>query len=314
MKWPSHEKMKFPFKWMVLRAPPEKSVVLDRRRIYILPTKQGMLFALILFLMLTGSINYGLSLGFALTFLLAGMSLVSIFHAFANLEQLRIEPGKVAPVFAGEPARFSVHLENGARVRHDIGLRAGGTESFHDVGTGKAAVAEFTLPTTKRGLLAPGRFTLFTLYPLGLFRAWAYAELTMPCLVYPSPAVPFAHSPESDSNTGATPYPGYEDFSGLRVYRPGDSPRHIAWKSFARGRELQVKEFDEFRGGGALWLDWGSLDGDVETRLSKLVRMALDAHSAGRRFGLRLPRQTIPLGIGEQHKLRVLEALALFEP
>ncbi len=306
--------MKPPFKWMVRRAPPEKSVVLDQRRIYILPTRQGMLFALILFLMLTGSINYGLSLGFALTFLLASMFLVSIFHAFANLAQLKLDAGKAAPVFAGEDAHFRVHIESGEKGRYSIGLFAGGRETFIDVEKGRAGVAEFSLPAKKRGLLNPGRFTLFTLYPLGLFRAWSYVELTMNCLVYPSPSAPFPYPSGSDSNIGGTPFPGHDDFSGLRAYRPGDSPSHIAWKSLARGRGLQVKEFDELKGAGGLWLEWSSLEGDVEARLSKLAGMALDAHSEGRCFGLRLPGKTVPVGSGEAQKLRVLEALALFEP
>ena len=44
-------------------------VVLDRKRIYILPTRRGLLFAVFLLVMLLGSINYALSLGFVLTFL-----------------------------------------------------------------------------------------------------------------------------------------------------------------------------------------------------------------------------------------------------
>lgn len=313
MRWPFHDKMKLPFKWMIRRALPEKSIVLDRRRIYILPTKQGMLFALILFLMLTGSINYSLSLGFVLTFLLVSMALVSMFQAYANLENLKLEPGKVSAVFAGESAHFSVHIETGGKNRHSIGLLAGGRETFLDMEKGKTAVAEFSMPTVRRGWLLPGRFTIFTLYPLGLFRAWSYAELTMPCLVYPRPSESAPPRHVSESAAGGVPFPGYEDFAGLRSYRPGDSPRHVAWKNFARGRGLQVKEFDELKGGGELWLEWARLEGGVEARLSQLARMVLDAHAGGRRFGLRLPGKTVPVGMGEQQMLRTLEALALFE-
>ena len=298
---------------MVRRTPVERFAVLDGKRIYILPTKQGMLFALMLFLMLTGSINYDLSLGFALTFLLSGLYLVSIYHAFANLAGLRLEPGKLSPVFAGEAAIFKMNVAAGEKARQGIGFLARGNESFRDVAKGKDAVGEFIFMTKRRGWLRPGRFTVFTLYPLGLFRAWSYVELDMPCLVYPRPASDFPGRRGGDSEKGPIAISSHDDFSGLRAYRPGDSFKHVAWKNFSTGRPLQVKEFEETKGEESLWLDYGSIQGDVEERLSKLVAMTLDAHKGGVRFGLRLPDKTIQPGMGVLQKLQVLEALALFE-
>ena len=45
-------------------------VTLHRRRVYILPTKMGVAYSLMVFAMLLGSMNYNNSMGFALTFLL----------------------------------------------------------------------------------------------------------------------------------------------------------------------------------------------------------------------------------------------------
>ena len=68
-------------------TPPESgTIVLVHRRVYILPTQLGWLFALTLAILLVGSINYALSLGFALTFLLAGMGLAGMAHTARNLE------------------------------------------------------------------------------------------------------------------------------------------------------------------------------------------------------------------------------------
>ena len=66
--------------------------------------------------MLAGSINYSLSLGFALTFLLGSMVLVSILHTYRNLAQLTIYAGKAASVFAVQPASFAIHLANRSAV------------------------------------------------------------------------------------------------------------------------------------------------------------------------------------------------------
>src|SRR6185503_4845476 len=102
------------WKWFVGRnAPEEGRIFLAQSRVYILPTKYGLVFAFALILMLLGSINYNLSLGYVLTFLLAGMAVVSILHTFRNLAYLGVSAGRVEPVFAGDTAPFLVSFDNG---------------------------------------------------------------------------------------------------------------------------------------------------------------------------------------------------------
>ena len=86
---------------------------LDSRRIYILPTRAGLLFGLALFTMLLAAINYGLALGFALTFLLASVGLVSMLHTWRNLAGLTLRAGRAEPVHAGEIAEFGLIVHNG---------------------------------------------------------------------------------------------------------------------------------------------------------------------------------------------------------
>ena len=66
-----------------LRAPQHGPFVLEHRRVYILPVSHGYLFAFVLLIMLAGSINYSLSLGFVLTFLLAGWASTACCTRFA---------------------------------------------------------------------------------------------------------------------------------------------------------------------------------------------------------------------------------------
>jgi len=70
------------------------TVTLNQRRIFILPTKQGLGFACVLLLMLLGDINYNLSLGYALTFLLATAGAMTMLHAFRNMAQLEVRAGR----------------------------------------------------------------------------------------------------------------------------------------------------------------------------------------------------------------------------
>src|SRR3989339_626615 len=92
--------------WAFRRTVETGTVQLNQRRIYILPTRQFFGFAFVLVLMLLGDINYNLSLGYVLTFLLATTGGLSMLYAFRNLAQLEIHAGYVEPVFAGEQARF----------------------------------------------------------------------------------------------------------------------------------------------------------------------------------------------------------------
>jgi uncharacterized protein (DUF58 family) len=293
-------------------------VVLVQRRVFILPSRQGLVFGVVLLVMLTGSINYALGLGFALTFLLGALAVNAMVHTWRNLVNLRVTGGRAPPVFAGDIAQFSLHLENaGDTDRYAIGLTRDRKEStFADVPARSVAPASIGIPASRRGILRPGRLTLFTRFPLGLYYAWAYVDLDMHCVVYPRPADPGLPLPPAASSAGAGVERGrgQEDFSGLRQYHRGDSPRHIAWKAAARDQGLLTKQFAG-RAETELWLDWALLPPrmDAEERLRYLARWVIDAHKEGLSYGLRLPGQTVDMGTGDAQRERCLEALALYE-
>jgi len=291
-------------------------VLLDRRRVFILPTAQGVIFALVLLLMMIGSINYNLNLGYILVFLLGSMALVSILHTFRNLAQLSVSAGSAEPVFAGQDAHFHLSLANpGSLARHAVALRTERFTPVHfDIPAATLAHPIFSVATTRRGILKPGPFVLFTEFPLGLFHAWCKLQLHMSCLVYPRPDPEGTPLP---GTAGGKPGElsqgtGSDDFAGLRPYQPGDSPRHIAWKSAARGEALLTKQFSG-QAPSELWLEWDSLPGlDDEARLSRLCRWVLDAAAADLNYGLRLPGNTLSPDTGAQHRERCLEALARY--
>ena len=294
------------------------TIVLVQRRIFILPSRYGLLFMCAVLMMLTGSINYNLSLGFILTFLLASLGVSAILHTFRNLARLKISPGKVTPVFAGDVARFTLLIDNPTYLeRYSIGVTLHRRESVYiDVPGRQSISVGVPLVTTRRGVLPAGRFTVFTQFPLGLCYAWAYADFDVECLVYPRPEAGRVPLPLADSNDGGgvTRGAGQEDFAGLRSYQPGDSPRHIAWKAAARGETLLTKQFSG-RADLELWLDWRHTPEHmgVEERLSRLARWVIDAHGSTLNFGLRLPGLTLAAASGHAQRERCLEALALFK-
>ncbi|HXZ48883.1 MAG TPA: DUF58 domain-containing protein [Usitatibacter sp.] len=303
--------------WIFRPAVPEvPPVTLVQRRIFILPTRQGYGFGLMIVLLLVASINYSLSLGFVLTFLLASMAGVAMLHTWRNLAHLRLRPGRCDAVFAGDIAHFGVTLESPALERFAIGLRRRGDEPIHaDIGVGEPVTLAVPLRTRRRGLARCGRLEVFTRYPLGLFHAWSYVEFDLAVVVYPKPDENAGAPPGAtgDASEEGIPVPGDEEFNMLRAYRPGDAPRQIAWKALARERGLLTKEFSA-TASSELWLDWDDARArDAEARLSILAQWVLHAEEFGRAYGLRLPGVSVAPGRGEAHRARCLEALALFE-
>ncbi len=301
--------------WAFRRGVETGTLVLNQRRIYILPTRQGFGFAFVLVLMLLGDINYNLSLGYVLTFLLATTGGVSMLHAFRNMAQLEVHAGHVEPVFAGEQARFVFHFRNaGVLERHQIHLHDDeGHRTVFDLPARHSSPVELAIPAPQRGWLDSGRLTLYTEFPLGLFHAWSYVHFDVRCLVYPKPAPPQPlPTASAQSGTGKVTTRGDEDFSGLRSYVEGDALQRIAWKALAREQGLQVKQFSALQG-QELWLDWSLLPNiATERKLEVLTRWVLDADAHGLMYGLRLPDGEIAPHHDAVHRTECLRRLALF--
>lgn len=292
-------------------------VVLSGRRIYIIPTRLGVAFALMIFAMFLGAMNYANNLALGLTFTLASMALTAMHYCHRTIAGLRLSSALCEPVFAGQLARFRIAVENPSPVtRYEILIA-----NDHDVAApirldpNARAVMEIELPAPHRGRLPLEYFEVRSSHPFGIFRAWAYLHMEMACIVYPRPSERAMPPPPLETDTGGAldSVRGDEDFAGLRTFVPGDSPRRIAWKTYARGQDLQVKVF----AGTAVTshqFDWDALDGlGVEARLSQLCRWVEDAHRNGRAYGLKLPGIEIAPNIGAAHRQRCLTSLALFD-
>ncbi len=293
----------------------EGTVTFNQRSIYIIPTRRGFAFAGVLVLMLLGDINYVLSLGYVLTFLLATMAVMSMLHTFRNMVKLEIHAGRAAPVFAGDNAEFLFHFNNpGVLARYGLHLRdQNGHQASFDIDAHEHAEIRLYIPSERRGWLVPGRLTVYTEFPLGLFYCWSYINFDSRALVYPKP-VEHAELPPSTapSGTGSASGAGDEDFAGLRNYAAGDTLQRIAWKALAREQGLQVKQFNALQG-NELWLDlMAAPAADVENRLAIMARWILDAEAHGMAYGLRLPGLELPPERGSMHRDECLRAVALF--
>lgn len=301
---------------------------LKRQRVYIFPTLQGWLYALMLVVMLFGAINYNNSMAFILCFLLTSLALVCMIHTYRNLAGLILTATMPKAVFAGQQAlfpiqldnrlslaRFSIQLESYKTVKKIFRKRERQQIVSISVKAGKPATSYYPVKTSNRGILNLERLKLSTTFPLGLFSAWAYYEPEFYCLVYPTPKgdkqLPQNSFQKENVNYGTQA--GTDDFSGFRKYRPGDPVNSIAWKAFAREQGLLVKQFSG-KGSQTLILAWDAVSNinNVESRLSQLCYWVLLAEKLSLHYGLELPDKKIDPGQGTHHKELCLEALARY--
>ncbi len=291
---------------------------LTARRIYILPTRAGLIFLALWVGMLLGSVNYALAMGYLYTFLLLGLLLTALFATWRNLAGLNLLAVESEPAFAGDALRFTFRLANPhRRVRLAIGVAVDGASTVlaSVPAAGQASVVLRPLARS-RGRQPLGVVRIYSEYPLGLFHAWALLKLNIAGIVWPRPAGSHALPPDAgrEASAGTHAGGGTEDFDGLRAYEQGMPPARIVWKSLARQGEPLAKAFVTPLA-HALWLDWEVLAGlPPEARLSQLARWVLAADRTGKPYGLRLPGQCIAPGTGLAHRHRCLNALALMPP
>ncbi len=302
-------------RWLRRRIPAARRISLNQSSIFIFPSAAGFGFGLLIILLLLAAINYQNSLLHGLVFLLSALFVVCILHTYSNLAGLTFEAMPTEPCFAGEEARFNV------RVLQPVGKQAeavnlgwrGQPTRWPVIFSAQATVVRMFYPAQQRGWLRPDRILVETRYPLGLLRAWTWIDLELQVLVYPRPAfVPLQSQAAGHQAEGELlDLSGSDDFNDLRAYRAGDPVRHIHWPAYARTADLLVKEYASFAD-PRLMLDWDAVNGDVETRLSRLTGMALLANRQGLAFGLRLPGTSIAPGAGPSHLQLVLRELALY--
>ena len=313
-------------RWMAKNNPPRDQVTLNRKNIYIVPTRNGLLFVFTSGLVFIAAINYAVSLAFGLAFLMVSIFILSILHSFNNLNQLSLTSRSNQDVFCGEEACFHVLLSRSPKRRHEslelnfpstsLNPTSNPTTSYTDLAARDSEeVGVFTL-ADKRGDFKAPRLRVLTRFPLGLCRAWSVVDLNLHCLVYPRP-VPFSMSQfdtgASGGSDSAINREGSEDFYGLRDYVPGDSLRQVAWKSVARGQGMQLKQFVDYVD-NKIWLDWDMFYGfNVEERLSRLCYCVIKLSKSDNVFGMRIPGSEYAPATGPEHRKKLLRALARFE-
>ncbi len=305
-------------KRLALHQNTEGSVFVGFRKVYILPTQKGFFYCITLVIMFLWTVNYALSLGYAMTFFVAVLGLLFSVLTVNNLARLEVTSATQPHFFAGEPAFFPVYIRN-AKQDPAIRISARRNGVFSESITllsEQRDVLEIPLDDTSRGLKSLAYFRLSTEYPVGVFRAWTWLHMDASLVIYPCPKgdLPLPFLPEHKGlEEGQVDLHGAEDFHDLKDYQAGDNIRHIVWKKLSRG-QVRIKSFQDLAGQECI-LDFNDpalKTLNVEDRLSQLCQWVLLAEKQGSKYALRLPTKRTGFAIGAEHQAQCLEALACY--
>lgn len=292
---------------------------IGRRQLYILPTRIGWYFALILLALFGIAVKFDNQSAFMMLFILVALGLVAMVYTHNNVIGLTLSGQPSRATFLGEPAVFPVTISaNSDKHRHAIWLICGGFNRLTELNAGRRQHIELTLPTVQRGYLQCDPINLSSQFPIGVFFCWTKRFISdQRCLVYPQP-INLISFPEHGNSSGEQQpnnklQIGNEDYSGMKNYQPGDRIRDIHWPSVAKTNKLISIEYEN-QSNSAVNLSWFSLPANMglEDRLSQLCYWVVDAEQKTLRYQLEMPNHTVEFDSGFEHFHKCLSVLALW--
>ncbi|MEH6449808.1 MAG: DUF58 domain-containing protein [Oleispira sp.] len=304
--------------WLDRRIPATDEITLTQRTIFIVPSKVGWAFVLLLILLLVTAINYQNSLIYGLTFWLFSVAMSALLFTYRNLSGLIIKTSQSIKGYSGSFVEVPIRLSDSKRDHQGLMIHWPAedlNQVISDVEGGEEKEIRIPFQLHQRGYLTTPRLRIETRFPFGFYKSWTWLRLNTPGIVYPKPIMtPFIASlgAGDEMPTDANLQIGNDEFIGLRNYRSGDSLKHVAWKYLAKGKGLLTKEYDNQQL-SMQWLDWFSLQGmGIEERLSHLTGWVLQAEQEGRAYGIKLPQLEIKPNLGDVHRDLCLKHLALY--
>ena len=310
------------------RSPARTHHLLGHNNIYVAPSAAGYVLAATLLILLVASINFQLNLGYALTFLITGSTIASLWMAHRNLRSIELRLGPLHPVFQGERATVPVILQSmhSLRERHAISLALHRTPDLlawvhTDIPKGQTSTIELAHVPHQRGWHLVPSIALESRFPLGVFRLWSYWQPDGYILVYPAPE---ANAPpirsgdaEVSTQTRLQSTSSNAEPDGVRSYQRGDTMHSIVWKkaatALATGSGDLVVRSSTSTLSHTLWLDAHATGlSDTEAQIARLTAWVLYAHDQHWQWGLKLPSgQRIDPASDSQHLRHCLTALAV---
>ncbi len=225
-------------------------------------TREGWIYIGGIVVVALAALNTGNNLLFLILASLIAIILMSGILSSITLTGMELRLELPEHIFAGQPVRAQVELENEKLTLPSFSLRVEAAEAKRK-NSPSAAILETpvyfpyipkkdcvrqVVPITfpRRGAYRQDAFRIVTRFPFGFLQKARRLELQTEALVYPSvepthgflEILPALQGALESQNKGRG-----QDLYALRGYIPTDNARHVHWKASARLGSLMVREF-----------------------------------------------------------------------
>jgi uncharacterized protein (DUF58 family) len=223
-------------------------------------TREGWLYIVGIILISLAALNTGNNLLFLILASLIAIILMSGILSSITLSGVAMRLHLPEHIFAGQPVRASIELENEKLTLPSFSLRVEAVTAKNSAPAAlletpiyfpylpKRGRAQQTVPISfaARGVYRQDAFRIVTRFPFGFLQKAHRLDLRSEALVYPSVEPTrelFEILPGLQGAMESLAKGRGHDLYALRDYVPTDSARHVHWKASARLGSLMVREF-----------------------------------------------------------------------
>jgi len=300
-----------------------------RDKVYIVPTKQGIVFLATSFALLAIGLTYVNNLILIITFINFTLFLINLFVTNFNLKGIDIAEFSIESDFQGRMiaghcllTNTTSHPKSNIRMKIEHDNLKSKAVSVHLKPRTQSALPIF-IESNQRGKYKIEHLLLYTTFPLALFRSWKRVTLNTSFYVYPRPFGPslaearlkihpieegeeqLDHHMQKESSSS-------DEFKEHRNFTEGDSYKFVDWKVYARREVKLIKTFHSDQGFGLEISIDQCPQHDHEDRLSQLVKWVLESHQENYTWSLTTNHnRPLPMAKGEEHLRKALELLAI---
>ena len=293
----------------------------SKSKIFIIPTREGLVFLLVGVVLFIIALAYTHNLAFSAAAVFMSIIMISAFFTNNNLSMLEIRGVRAIGGESGK-AELKVAVFNKSRHQRfcfECSL-AGSTSFLISLEPKEGGTVSIPL-RGERGSYRYGRITLSTQFPFGLFRSWRNYQISGMFFIYPDFKGNLALTafqggdPKGGRLSSLETESGSEEFFGHQRYREEDSLYRLDWKAYARERGLWSKIFKDpsslrFR------IDYERIP--LKEREEKLAQMALwieQAEALGAFYKVYLEGASLPTawGRGAKYFQDCMEALSVWK-
>lgn len=285
----------------------------ERKKVYIIPSKNGMRFVAINFFLFLISISYSNNLALLITFFMVTFFILQMFTIHRIINMIDLDQIVLGNEFINfeHYARVTTKGHNSKELCPYIQCSLMSEDQddiegvFHRQITPEQMI--FKMNFNKRGRYQFKRIKFYTYGPTGLFYVWRYFSLNHTVYIYPQKITVDKKNHVLDQ--GERTNSGEAEFEYYTRYLTGMNSKRIDWKVYARTDQLYSKKFSDNEA-TVLDINFNHFHADKEMRLSYMSYLIDRYYHESIPYKVTLPNKILSANTGHRHYEESLEAIS----